>query len=483
MAYRKFWIRLWGVTLLTMSAVSTFAQVNIAGTWKGVYRCSQGKTGLTLTIQTNGDMVTATFYFYPVKSNPRVKSGSYELKGKMQNRRVNLEPTRWIKRPLGYGMLPVVLSWQTNDNVIHGVICQNRIDLTREATGSNANIETKSPKKESKFLLAGSVGLQSVAWAPAQMEESPLKFHTEGLKSFSLFADIGFAGRHLFSLSYDGLFKYSPSQKDMLKTNRFSDRGLEKYTFGANLAPVVLSLINNKNFFYRLARNLLSVRFIQTRTLFYGQITGETEYYYTPLSSDITFSTPVDSLIVYQSGTSQPFKTLFVENEVIVPLFTVNYIKGRDISHQFIAGLYSTSYQRPATFFHYDIEDTPMYVEQEFFTKGFLFGVQTIERSYPGLNFDWKFLGGKFDNKISTWNTSLNEYYAEKHNMSIHSSGFTIQMWYNHYFSNSKSSLTFGFGSSALMWILWDMDPSSEASYTIETETRSNVYIRYLYRL
>ncbi|GEM_PF-2150796 len=470
---------------LTIGNLGSYGQVLVAGIWKGTYTCTQGATGLTLTIQTEGEKAKAIFSFYPLKSNPGVPSGSYELTGRISNRRVILRPSRWINQPTGYSMLGVTLTWNERNDRLEGVICGNAVELKREGVvAQQSKVETSNVAKDGKkFFLAGSIGAQSMKWEPSASEDDFLEFNTEGLNSFSIYADIGFNDRHLFSLSYDGLFKYSPSQKEMLKTNKTSEKGLEKYTFGISLAPIILSIIDDQNFFKRFARNLLSVKFTQSRTLFFGQITGTRNYYYTPFNSNITFSTPVDSIPLYEVGKSHNFKTLFIENEASFPLFSVRYIKGRDISHQFILGFYSTSYERPATYFHYDVNGTPMCLEHRFFSKGITMGIQTIERSYPGLNIDWKFFSGIMNSDVLVWKTNVNDYFKENYNYDISSTGFTIHMWYNHYFSNSRSSLTVGFSASAFMWTWTDLDPKSDKSGTFEMEGRVNYYFRYLFRL
>lgn len=336
---------------------------------------------------------------------------------------------------------------------------------------------------KSKLFFVGSLGYQSYKWMPTVPENSPILFNTEGLKSFSIFTDIGFDNRHLISFSYNGLFKYTKAQKEMLQTNNSSEKGVEKYIFGLNLAPIVNSIIDDNKLFKKIFRTFLSVRFKQSRTLFYGSIRGISDFYYIPLGSSLTFESPIEDIPLYLQGSNLSFKTLFVENEIIIPLFSVEYVQGRDISHFFNLGLYSNSYKRPALFFHYNFDETPLIMEQSFISKGIYFGLQTIERSYPGLNLDWKLYSGKRQSDISTWNTSINEYYKNNENKEIASSGLAIQMWYNHYFKKTNNCLTVGFLSDAFSWTLIDMSAESSDVITIEQDVRVTYYIRYLFKL
>lgn len=76
--------------------------------WQGTYRCGQGLTSVRLTLITapNGS-AEATFEFGPVPDNPGVPEGSFELGGTVEKTgpdtfTAELEPTRWLVRPVGY---------------------------------------------------------------------------------------------------------------------------------------------------------------------------------------------------------------------------------------------------------------------------------------------------------------------------------------------------------------------------------------------
>ncbi|GAA3395119.1 hypothetical protein GCM10020369_67050 [Cryptosporangium minutisporangium] len=79
----------------------------VAGVWKGTYTCSQGATGLTLTIEGEDEALAATFEFYPTSENPSVKKGSYKMGGNVTNGRMVLIGTTWIDQPDGYQMVNI----------------------------------------------------------------------------------------------------------------------------------------------------------------------------------------------------------------------------------------------------------------------------------------------------------------------------------------------------------------------------------------
>ena len=90
--------------------VSNYSEA-FSGTWKGIYICRQGITGLTLEITPLEITPTATsigavFNFYPIPENPNVKSGSFSLTGQLSmDGSFELTPNRWIEQPAGYVMV------------------------------------------------------------------------------------------------------------------------------------------------------------------------------------------------------------------------------------------------------------------------------------------------------------------------------------------------------------------------------------------
>ncbi len=80
----------------------------IVGVYVGTYTCSQGVTGLRLTIRSIGaSAYEATFDFYPTRENPGVPSGSAVFSGAYAeaSRTLRLDGQRWVQRPGGYNLI------------------------------------------------------------------------------------------------------------------------------------------------------------------------------------------------------------------------------------------------------------------------------------------------------------------------------------------------------------------------------------------
>jgi hypothetical protein len=87
------------------------AAAAISGDWEGSYTCSQGLTGLDLTIQRSGTKkaLKATFTFYPLPSNRRAPVGVYEMTGTYDSAsRIVLTPGHWIHQPPGYAAVGLI---------------------------------------------------------------------------------------------------------------------------------------------------------------------------------------------------------------------------------------------------------------------------------------------------------------------------------------------------------------------------------------
>ena len=90
------------------------------GEYSGAYTCSQGLTGMTVSLRPlDGDLVDATITFYAHPDNPSVDSGCYGARGRLDRAtgQLPLRPGAWIYRPGP--------SWSTT-----------RLDGRLDATGS-----------------------------------------------------------------------------------------------------------------------------------------------------------------------------------------------------------------------------------------------------------------------------------------------------------------------------------------------------------
>lgn len=86
----------------------------VLGAWRGNYVCTQGITGLVLTIEdAGGDEVKAVFSFFPSPSNPTVPRGSFAMKGTFRNGTLELKGDHWIERPEDYLMVDLKAQYDT----------------------------------------------------------------------------------------------------------------------------------------------------------------------------------------------------------------------------------------------------------------------------------------------------------------------------------------------------------------------------------
>ena len=87
------------------AAARPLAPASILGEWRGTYVCGQGLTALSLTVASlNRSRVTAIFDFGPLKENPAVPHGRYEMSGDFNAKtgRLKLGAGKWIEQPSGY---------------------------------------------------------------------------------------------------------------------------------------------------------------------------------------------------------------------------------------------------------------------------------------------------------------------------------------------------------------------------------------------
>ncbi|WP_109527635.1 MULTISPECIES: hypothetical protein [Nocardia] len=81
----------------------------LAGRWTGAYRCGQGETALTLTIDPpDGTIASAVFDFGPSPVNPAVPHGSFAMGVGYVHDVLTFTQRRWITRPTTYSMVDLV---------------------------------------------------------------------------------------------------------------------------------------------------------------------------------------------------------------------------------------------------------------------------------------------------------------------------------------------------------------------------------------
>ena len=78
--------------------------------WRGTYRCYQGLSAVTLTIDADPDgNAVARYDFGPVDSNPDVPVGAYDMTGRVHATTAGFtgtfQPGHWIEQPEKYVMV------------------------------------------------------------------------------------------------------------------------------------------------------------------------------------------------------------------------------------------------------------------------------------------------------------------------------------------------------------------------------------------
>jgi outer membrane protein OmpA-like peptidoglycan-associated protein len=102
--------RLFVAVLACAATASALAQTSsparsVLGPWVGTYVCSQGLTGLTLSIaEATPTQARALFHFYADPRNPRVPTGCFTMTGQYDpaSRRLQLKGGDWLLKPGGY---------------------------------------------------------------------------------------------------------------------------------------------------------------------------------------------------------------------------------------------------------------------------------------------------------------------------------------------------------------------------------------------
>jgi len=412
------------------------------------------------------------------------------MKGELLGNIIILVADKWIRKPPGYAMLNLRLSWNKVSNELNGIICNKGIILTRSQNISHLQsafkvnrdnpeqiVEPEKQEKRKSVFFSGSFGVQNYNWSPGTSEDEFVSFKTEGLRSFSLISDIGFGDRRLLHIAYDGLFNYSASQKDILqsyKTGRH--KGLERIKMALSLAPVSYSIFSGNSLASRLIRDMLSFRLESNRSLYYGNMYGQNDFYYVPISYTGQIGVLTEEIPLIKQDEGLAFKTLFWLNELIIPILRVEPFIDRG-RYYFTMGLYNSKFTRPGRYFRFiTANNDVIYMEHEFASKGFSFGIESIERMQSGLNFEWKAYAATQKN-ITAWNTILNEYYKNEYGFA--SGNMVFHFWYNYYFPNSLSNLTLGVNLQMPSWTIYDK--ATDKSFDFETDNNTFLYLKYRY--
>lgn len=446
-----FFVPLFFVFISTIQV--SFCQIktnSVEGKWKGTYNCTQGKTGLTLTLHENGKNINAIFEFYPVESNMDVKTGSFTLTGFRVGNSITLNHQKWINHPSGYSMLDLVLKLNTESDFLTGNICNNPFILQRKDLNNTVS-ELESARFlngdktafVSKFFFNGTGGYQSYTWTPEEKENGYFKYKTEGLQTYNASGTLGFYGKDIISFSYEGPFKNSRNQLEMFETNRVETKSLEKYSGWINLAPFFYQLINGDNFAWKVLKRLASVKVKYSKTLFLAEASSLEDYYFVPLTAKIMNNTMPSDAVFVNINKSISFKTQFIDEEVSIPLFIV---KPYGSEHYIRAGYYSTIWERPGDYRVFStINNIPVLFGYKFESKGYFIGLQSVNEGLDGLHLDCTLRESSIFKKTVLKNSvvssieNLGESFKKEDGSTIEFLSLNFNTWYNFNLSNYKN--------------------------------------------
>ena len=344
-----------------------------------------------------------------------------------------------------------------------------------------------------KVFLNLSGGLQLYRWSPEDRKDGTLKFDTEDLLAFNTSGSFGFARAELFSFSYEGLFKNTPHQREMLSTNSVKEKGLEKIMWALNFAPIFNTIIKADNFGSKVLQRVLSVKLKYTKTLYFGEALGVTDFYFVPLDLKFVNNTLPTQAIYVDKGEKVKFKTIFEDKEITFPLFIIRPYS--NLQHNIRLGLFETKWERPSDYLLLETTDkVPIVCAYRFESRGFLFGIQTIDEGKEGLNLDWTIrLSTFFKSSITSSYEHIGGYSEDDDEWVSHSS-LLLDCWYNMIFISSKQNkdrsirLTIGGSIERKIWnrnytVNENNKEEKIESELIESEWFSRFYVKLLFRL
>jgi hypothetical protein len=112
----------WALAACALAFTAPASASEIEGVWTGAYICTQGETGLKLTIEDGAtpSSLNATFRFLPVATNPNVPDGVFSMRGTYDARSgaVALHGESWIVRPADYEMVDLTGALERTSNAI-----------------------------------------------------------------------------------------------------------------------------------------------------------------------------------------------------------------------------------------------------------------------------------------------------------------------------------------------------------------------------
>lgn len=295
---------------------------------------------------------------------------------------------------------------------------------------------------EDRFFLTLQLSSQGNYWNPGLATRGPelVRYRTQGLAAYRGEATIGYGGP-MFTLEYERPFSPTPTQQDMLAASARSEAGLEKFTFGFDLLPILKYQfpVLEENY---LLRTLLSVEFRYARSRFYGSAEARSAFFYLPKDAVVNWQNrTVTGARKLSAGQRVAYQTTFVEEDISLGIWEWPH-------YAFRIGYFSLSWKRPSdNNYQYEISDgasaLPILYETTYEAKGVSIRLKSKDPARAGLQGDIGMRLG-FDNRIRA---------AIEHPLREHESleffGLHGGAWYTWYLRKIQCGLFLSLGANA----------------------------------
>lgn len=265
---------------------------------------------------------------------------------------------------------------------------------------------------------------------------APIRYRSRTLGIMDLDVQAGIFNRTIIDISYQRALPADEFQEEALSVRENEREGLERYTFGLNLAPVAQNLIPDNNVALRIMQQLLSASFLRIRELSQTQAdVREDALYITPNSQINYLRQTATNLNNLTAESSFSFKTNYKYDHVTVPV--IPYWTGDGLYRDaFRVGLARYSYDRPYQSNYFNLNDQPIVYDGSVKTTALIWEISTaeLEKTHnSGLFFYLRQgigLNDEFETSNFKWSKALSP--TEGDNRQINANHFhtAFDIWY-----------------------------------------------------
>lgn len=314
------------------------------------------------------------------------------------------------------------------------------------------SVQDSTDTRDGGFYAVANVASITAAYKP--VGSLLIDYKTESLSFYATQAILGYGSIPLMRFDYQGVFNSSVRQKEMLATNKHQKTGLEKYTAGLSVGPIVDYLFTSGESGWIL-KTLFSTEITYNQAIFYGNAEISKPGLYIPIPSGAGRKT-------LSAGESVSFKSELKDTEITVGSW-------------FRFGYYNSSWNKPINDIHVTDATTglPVLFDGNFRFDGVSFKLLTLDRSADGLCVDlgYKYGAGSLTDKNGSVIID-----------NLKSKTILADVWYNWYpfavATEPLKGLAVTLGAS-LDWRWVKQDPGYSI---VVSEYLSSLYLRLGYR-